>query len=461
MAITAKQGATYLNETLAKLGYDYQIDLTSDATIEAGFKEVGAFAPSMLDNIVSMQMKILKTRVYNSMFTESKNPMRRFFRDAIEYGGGIQEIYMKLIEAEDGYWAHADMTDTEADEIARDLVSFKEDDVINKIHPVNFKFRIKMSLSDLEISKLFTPNGYADFIGSKYSNFQQSAEAKLQEIGIAKIQEMVKAGKCKFETGLDLSTPNGVTSVVERINTVSDGMSTLCSDYNYDGVKTTTDFDNLYLVVTPKFINRLRSRGYANAYNLEEYKAKNRLIILPANTIIGTDSTGKEIGCLLIDYRAILIAIRYWEVKPFIVSNTDYRNTFMQVQGIVDYNTFFNAVAFVTGDASFFTESDDVIYGVLTYYDSIKGNLDAEYRINGNNITDYIVTRVDESNPALLVVPVNSVLEILDTGSSIYTVMSLKLSDGSTVNVKSPVEDAYIPSLLLSNKIVNIDIQPY
>lgn len=364
MAITVQQAAGYLNETLGKLGYDYRIDTTSDSTLEAGFKEVGAFSPAMLDNIVSMQMKILKTRVYTAMFNESKNPMRRFFRDAVDYGGGIQEIYMKLIKAEDGYWAHADMTNDEADDIARDLVSFKDDDVINKIHPVNFKFRVKMSISDLEVSKLFTPQGYADFLGQKYSNFQQSAEAKLQEIGIAKIKEMVAAGKCKFETGLDISTPNGVTSTVERINTVSDGMQTLNALYNYDGVETTTDFDNLYLVVTPKFINRLRSRGYANAFNLEEYRAKNRLIMLPAGTSIGTDSTGKEIGCMLIDYRAILIAIRYWEVKPFIVSNTDYRNTFMNVQGIVDYNTFFNAVAFVTGDVDFFTEGESFLLSV-------------------------------------------------------------------------------------------------
>ena len=414
MAITVQQAAGYLNETLGKLGYDYRIDTTNDTTLEAGFKEVGAFSPAMLDNIVSMQMKILKTRIYTAMFTESKNPMRRFFRDAVDYGGGIQEIYMKLIKAEDGYWAHADMTNDEADTIARDLVSFKDDDVINKIHPVNFKFRVKMSISDLEVSKLFTPQGYADFLGQKYSNFQQSAEAKLQEIGIAKIKEMVAAGKCKFETGLDLSTPNGVTSTVERINTVSDGMQTLNSLYNYDGVETTTDFDNLYLVVTPKFINRLRSRGYANAFNLEEYRAKNRLIMLPAGTSIGEDSTGKEIGCMLIDYRSILIAIRYWDVKPFIVSNTDYRNTFMNVQGIVDYNTFFNAVAFVTGDADFFTESDEYVYVNVTNKNTTQtgNNLIDHLFVNGHNIRFYSeVEGISDPYSGIYKFPVNSVLE--------------------------------------------------
>ena len=405
MSITVQQAAGYLNETLGKLGYEYRIDTTNDTTLEAGFKEVGAFSPQMLDNIVSMQMKILKERVYTSMFSESKNPMRRFFRDAIDYGGGIQETYLKLIKAEDGYWAHADMTDTEAETIAKDLVSFKDDDVINKIHPVNFKFRIKMSVSDLEISKLFTPQGYADFLGQKYANFQQSAEAKLQEIGINMIKKMVTDRKCKFETGLDLTTPNGVTSTVERINTVSDGMQTLTSLYNYDAVDTTTEFDNLYLVVTPKFINRLRSRGYANAFNLEEYRAKNRLIMLPAGTSIGTDTTGKEIGCMLIDYRAILIAIRYWEVKPFIVSNTDYRNMFMNVQGIVDYNEFFNAVAFVTGESDFFTESDgSAIIPIVVTDPSVLGGI----TINGKPVSDY-------GNPtasSFIVVPLYSLLEV-------------------------------------------------
>lgn len=417
MAITVQQAAGYLNETLGKLGYDYRIDTTSDATLEAGFKEVGAFSPAMLDNIVSMQMKILKTRVYTAMFNESKNPMRRFFRDAVDYGGGIQEIYMKLIKAEDGYWAHADMTNDEADAIARDLVSFKDDDVINKIHPVNFQFRVKMSLSDLEVSKLFTPQGYADFIGQKYSNFQQSAEAKLQEEGIAKIKEMVAAGKCKFETGLDLSTPNGVTSTVERINTVSDGMQTLNALYNFDGVETTTDFDNLYLVVTPKFINRLRSRGYANAFNLEEYRAKNRLIMLPAGTSIGTDSTGKEIGCMLIDYRAILIAIRYWEVMPFNVSNTDYRNIFMKIQGIVDYNTFFNAVAFVTGDVDFFTESDN--YVTINLKPNLQGGqvTPLSVKINGNDPSVY---QINIASNYRYQVPIGSIVEPVNTVDYIW-----------------------------------------
>lgn len=339
---------------------------------------------------------------------------------------------VKMQGAEDGYWAHADMTTAEADEIARDLVSWKDDEIVQKIHPISFKFRIKMSISDLEYSKIFTPNGYAEFIGAKYANFQQSAEAKLMQLGIDKLKEMVANQACVFETGLSLNSPNEVTGTVERINTVSDGMQTLTGLYNKDGVDTTTDFNNLYLVVTPAFINRLRSRGYANAFNLEEYKAKNRLIMLPAGTTIGVGPNGKEIGCMLVDYRAMLIAIRYWEVKPFIVSNTDYRNTFMNVQGIADYNTFFNAVAFETGGSGFFTGSDEVVNILI---EEMGTNIDSVITVNGKNPNSYITADIGR----IMAVPVNSLIEgiPMSTASSLLVIFAngteVELSGGGMV----------------------------
>lgn len=364
MALTTAQAAGYLNETLEALGNDYRIDTTSDATLTTGFQTVGAFPPALKSNILDMQMLILVQRAYSSMFTESKNPTRRFWRNAVDYGGGIRETFLKLIETEDGYWAEDfDGTDDDATalNVARDLVKFKKDDVINKIHPVNKKFRVKMSVSDLEYAKVFTPTGYAEFIGQKYANFQQSAEAKLQDIAIGIMKEMISAGHIVTKTGYDLSNPNGVTTFVEALNTTSDGMATLTDIYNYDGVRTTSDPEDIYLVTTPELFNRIKSRGYANAFNLQEYINKNKIIMLPAGTALGTDSTGKAIGAMLVDVRSILLAVKYWEVMPFIISNTDYRNTFLKVQLVTGYTEFFNAVAFVTGDVDYFTPNNDVV----------------------------------------------------------------------------------------------------
>lgn len=444
MAITATQAAGYLNETLSSLGYDYQIDTTSDATLKQGFQAVGAFPPNMLDNILNMQMKILVQRAYTSMFTDSKNPTRRFWRDAVDYGGGIQDTFIKLIEAEDGYWADMyDGTDddTLSQNIAKDLVSFKKDEVINKIHPVNKRFRIKMSISDLEYAKVFTPNGYADFVGAKYANFQQSAEAQLMTIAISTIKEMIANKHIVFKSGLSLSNPNEVTGTVEALNTTSDGMETLTDIYNYDGVKTTTNVDDIYLIITPEVYNRIKSRGYANAFNLQEYENKNKIIMLPAGTSLGTDTNGVAIGAVLLDVRAVLMAVKYWEVQPFIVSNTDYRNTFLKVQLISGYTEFFNAVAFATGEVDNFFPSDRTVLvevsAILRSNESNEITIGGKTILSGGNINldipEYIAEDVisDPESPGRYhyQFPYSSLVEI---GSD--STITLEVNNGSTVS---------------------------
>lgn len=439
MAITATQGAQYLNETLKSLGYDYQIDTTSDATLTAGFQAVGAFPPNMLDNILNMQMKILVQRAYSSMFNESKNPTRRFWRDAVDYGAGIQETFLKLVEAEDGYWASDfDGTDDDslAGEISRDLVSFKKDEVINKIHPVNKKFRIKMSVSDLEYAKVFTPNGYADFVGTKYANFQQSAEAKLMNLAIDTIKEMVTNKHIVFKTGFDVNTANGVTTLVESLNSTSDGMETLADIYNYDGVKTTSRKEDLYLVTTPELFNRIKSRGYANAFNLQEYINDNKIIMLPAGTDLGTGENGKAIGAILLDYRAVLMAVKYWEVQPFIVANTDYRNTFLKVQLVAGYTEFFNAVAFETGDVDFFTDAQQgyAIWQIEYEANAVIAHAIGEFcKINGKPLTDYAIG--DSTSVNTVEIPVGSLVELSIGTAGSVTAQGFALNDLMTTNM--------------------------
>lgn len=475
MAITTTEAAGYLNETLSRLGNDYQIDTTSDSTLTEGFKAVGAFPPSLKSNILDMQMLILVQRAYSSMFNSSKNPTRRFWRDAVDYGGGIRETFVKLIEAEDGFWAEDfDGTDDDAlsQSIAKDLVRFKKDDVINKIHPVNKKFRIKMSMSDMEYAKVFTPDGYAAFVDRKFANFQESAEAHLMDIAIDVMKDMVADSHVIFNAGHDLNTTNGVTTFVEALNTTSDGMSTLSTAFNFDGVRTSTDPDDVYLVTTPELFNRIKSRGYANAFNLQEYINKNKIIMLPAGTDLGTHD-GKSVGAMLVDYRSILLAVKYWEVMPFVVSNTDYRNTFLKAQLVSGYTEFFNAVAFITGDVDFFTDAQQgyatlQVNGFSHYLHYVPHSL-----INGRPLEDYAINdvEIDEGNSAqysfAIQVPVGSLLETSYMGGTSHVtsggLASIDLLGGISPIKLVPIRDGasvdkdYTTSLYITSDMVSLN----
>lgn len=451
MAITTTQAASYLNETLERLGNDYRIDTTSDTTLTEGFKTVGAFPPALKSNILDMQMLILVQRAYSSMFTESKNPTRRFWRDAVDYGGGIRETFVKLIEAEDGYWAEDfDGTDddTLSQNIAKDLVKFKKDDVINKIHPVNKKFRIKMSVSDLEYAKVFTPEGYAAFVDRKFANFQESAEAHLMDIAIDVMKDMVANSHVIFNAGHDLNTASGVTSFVEALNSTSDGMSTLSSAFNFDGVRTSSNPDDIYLVTTPDLFNRIKSRGYANAFNLQQYINNNKVIMLPAGTDLG-EHDGKSVGAMLVDYRSILLAVKYWEVMPFIVSNTDYRNTFLKAQLVTGYTEFFNAVAFITGDVDFFTDAQQGYATMfVTGYSRMIYGLNPT-TINGKLIKEYAIAYPESYNPLgntldfIIQVPVGSVIEADYIGGGTNAgLYSIGFTSGNTINIPPKADGA-------------------
>lgn len=442
MAITtATQAAQLVNQTLADNGWEsYQIDTTNGDTLEAGFKTIGALPPTMRSNILEAYLLVLEQHTFTSMFDESKNPTRAFWRNGLSYGGAIKEIFLKLIEAEDGYWADADMTDEQAQAIATDLVKFKADDILQRIHPINEQFRLKLSISDLEYSKIFTPAGMEEFLNGKYANYRQSVEAKFMDLVIAYLKKMVSDNKVKTLTGFDLNTANGVTSFVEQLNTVNDGMQTLTAMYNYDEVRTLSpSSEYVYLVSTPEFYNRMKSRGYSNAFNVEYYKNNNRLIMLPAGTNLGNGPSGRQVGAMLVDRRSVICALRYYDTKPFVVSNTDYRNMFTNVQCIIDYNTFFNAVTFETGEIGNFTDGDG--YGIVGVYSNSPGPL-MQVTVNGIEVTQLTPMSNTYNNGAdnnaiiYYQVPAGAFIHLksaYSTTTSVNADCTLELENGETI----------------------------
>lgn len=446
MAITtATQAAQLVNQTLADNGWEsYKIDTTSGDTLEAGFKAIGALPPTMRSNILEAYLLVLEQHTFTSMFDESKNPTRAFWRNGLSYGGAIKEIFLKLIEAEDGYWSDANMTDEQAQAIATDLVKFKADDILQRIHPINEQFRLKLSISDLEYSKIFTPAGMEEFLNGKYANYRQSVEAKFMDLVITYLKKMVSDDKVKVLSGFDLNTANGVTSFVEQLNTVNDGMQTLTAMYNYDEVRTLSpSSEYVYLVSTPEFYNRMKSRGYSNAFNVEYYKNNNRLIMLPAGTNLGNGSSGRQIGAMLVDRRSVICALRYYDTKPFVVSNTDYRNMFTNVQCIIDYNTFFNAVAFETGAIANFTEGAG--YGVAKIYSDSPGPVFDEITIDGVDYTDMnrlsltdIAGAMNNNGYDYFQIPAGSFVRLVRAGSDNQvstTACTLELANGEVITI--------------------------
>lgn len=343
-----------------------QIDITSLETIEDGFNTIGAYPDTMKNGILEQVNVILIFRNYGTMFTESKNPTRTFWRDAVNYGGGLADIYQEIIEpisGIQGIWADdfAGKTPEQKRELALNNAAyhfnFHSGDVEKNFHTQTERYDFPISVSELEISKAFTPEGFAGYISVKIANLQWSAEVLLQARVIANMKRMVEDNNVVFFGGINLNNTSGVTEAVETLRTATDAMKAPDNKWNKAGIVTMSDEADLYLVTTPEYLNRISVRGSANAFNINEYRNKNKVIQLPAGSDLGTNpNTGEKVFAMLVDRRAIVMAMRYWKMAPFVPSGSNWQSYFLKIEFIKGYNTFFNAIALSGEDIDdFFT----------------------------------------------------------------------------------------------------------
>lgn len=369
MAVSRADVTEIVNNSLKTLGYsDYSVLATgTDAEILASWNAIGALPEDALSAILKQIASIQVFRNYGIMFNAEDNPIRRFFRDDINAGGGEEDIYHKIIAPVEGIWARdfagldAAGTRAKAEDVAAALVTFYQTDVAKKFHTRKQRFDVPCSLTEHEIRQAFTPDGMTRFIDTTLANMQWSAEVALLDLVIADVKAMIEAGATVVETGVDLNTPNGVTEHVERLRTITDAMMMPSTAFNKAEVRTKSSPEDVFLFCTPEYINRLQTRGYANAINIEYYRNNNALVILPYGSDLGTitvaddeDGHDEKVLAALIDRRAIVESIMYWAVKPFDVPNTDYINYFLKVEDLSGYNEFFNAVAFSGSDIGTF-----------------------------------------------------------------------------------------------------------
>ena len=394
MATTVIEAAQILNQSLTKLGYPYQIDISSNETATAGISAVGTYSPSQLNRLLDQMNLVLIYRNYGLMFDEAEDPTRVFWRDAIKNGGGIEDIYHEIIEADNGIFAldFADLDEDgvkeKAQALAIDAYAFKQDNIVKKFHTGINSFRIKMSRTDLELSMIFTAEGLTRYIDVQMANMQWSANYKLMLETISAIKKMVDDNKIVYKGGYNPNSTDGVTTIVEAIRTTFDGMHAPSTAYNFSGILNRSSDSDLFLVTTPQFINRIRVRGYANAYNLDEYRDRNRMIILPEGTDLGENPNGEKVHAILVDRRAIVIALRFWQMMPKVIENSDFVNYFLNVKFLKGYNEFFNAVAFTGEEVNDFFQSDDE-FVILEIERAVAESGYARVYVNGIEINNY------------------------------------------------------------------------
>lgn len=357
MAIsTVKDCADIVNQSLKELGYEYQIDTTNNTTIEAGLTKVGAFAPSQRNAIMEQMNLIIQARNYGVMFDDSKNAFRRFLV-SLDEGFGIEDIFHELISGIDPLWD--DTTAEGTQKVINDLYSYDTNKIHKFFHTASAGKEFKTTIDRRNYDKVFLPSRVTRYVDTKLANLSWSAEVWLMQYIIGIIKTMIANKHVVFKQGYNPNTKDGVATLVEDINAVTDGFLTPTQLYNLGVPNASGSFDpvtnmtgskeDIFIVTTPELMRRLKTRGYSNAFNLSEFELSGQIMYLPAGTDLG-QYNGKEVLAVALDRRAVVCGLYRWVGTSKFIENTLCMNHFLLTELLYGYNTVFNCVAFV-GDA--------------------------------------------------------------------------------------------------------------
>lgn len=356
MAVTINEAIGYLNDTLEELNFEgytiptLQSGWENEAKVKEALQKIAAASPYVRNQIMKQMNLIVQARNYGVMFDSSKNPMREFLV-GLEEGFGIEDIFHELIDGIDPLWDGNGTTD----EIVKDLYSYDTNKIDKCFHVRSEAKEFKTSIDRRNYEKVFLPNKITRYVDTKLANLSWSAEVWLQNVIAQEAKKMVQDRDIVVKGGFDVSTEEGVTNVVEAARTVISGFQRPSKLYNkgvlqddgtYLPVTNITNKDDIFIVTTPQYFERLKVRGYANAFNLSQYEIEGRILYLPNGTDLGQGTRVTEkVMMIILDRRAILAGIKTWAGTSNFIENTLVMNHFLLVDMLVGHNTFFNAVA--------------------------------------------------------------------------------------------------------------------
>lgn len=342
-----------LNTSYSRLGYGVGNNPTviDDSNIES----IGVLPESQVNALFHEFNKMLVERWFSNSLNESAKGLFRFvIRNEGDHGFGIIDRFVNLVEA-------VAYPSTGAD-IAADLVSPVASPIdVKKFTDPYAPGRYKGTIRRQELRKFLTPGGMTEYISFIETNLFQSAEYGMMMRVAAMMKAAIEAGTVPVVTGIDMNTENGLASLVESMMTAVDGFRQPTALFNVgERIISTPEAADVVIVTTPSRWNRVRARLLADRYHLDQLYVDGRVIFAPEGTDLGTVTdlaeVEHEVEFIVTDARGWCLDITTMELRPFEVSNMNYLNEFLHVEGVEgSVPSFVNCIAFA-GDYGNFTE---------------------------------------------------------------------------------------------------------
>ena len=309
--------------------------------------------------LIDRTLLIAQQRGHENVFSADKNSFRQFLIDIEnDFGWTIEDYMLEVLEGITPQWVKENYTDAEQ---AENLVKDYEQKVRMNFHSTPFRKQFPTTIRDYEYKKVFYPSKFSPFINRKVGMLSTSAEIWLQNsVLIDEVVNMAKNGDMVVKNGMSLNSKAGILTMLETLRGDYNAFTQPNSSYNADGVISITPDENLiYMITKASYMSRVQVREFSGAFNLDQMKLDGRIIYVPEDYDLGKDENGNDILWIMVDRRAIVVAIKMWKASTFYVSNQYKTNHWLGVEGVRGHNRFINAVAYSGEAFGNFTDGSD------------------------------------------------------------------------------------------------------
>lgn len=298
--------------------------------------------------LFNQMLLIGQQRGHDNLFGQDKNSFRDFLVDGSEFGWTIQDYMLEILDGVLPQWVKGNYTDNEQ---AANLVKDYEQKVMSEFHYEPFRTQFATTVNDKEYKKSFYPSKLGAFIDRKIGNLTNSGEIYLKDdVLIDVFKRMIENDDIILSADHTLNTSTGILGTLEKIKTDYDAFSQNNKSYNKFGKVSITPSDKLkYIITKASYMNRVAVREYSGAFNIEQMRLDGRIIYVPEDYEFPKASNDQEVLFILVDRRAIVVALQMWRASNFYVANQYKTNHWLGIEGVRGYNRFINAVAY-TGE---------------------------------------------------------------------------------------------------------------
>ena len=309
-----------------------------------------------LNEFIGAILKVVKTYAYTTIFERIDNPFAPFFKEKLEAGFTVEDLYIKLFDGHDFDYTGAD------------ALKRHKPDVVDLFYSINFEKEYDISVS-LEQSRtaFLSLSGIEQFMAQQYNSLFSSAERDIWKKCLEIFGDVYANGDYYNISASALSSDANIKSFLETLKNTISGFQFLGSTYNPLSTDVKTRPEDVLIIMPANVKNKIDVQILAGAFNLDKIEVRNQIITVPASSAFGAKLASEGTLAIVVDKNFFRIYPQTFDTLAQLNASGFFTNTHLLSRWIFSYGRFYNIARIYDASATYHFEIDNKTADSVNY----------------------------------------------------------------------------------------------